>query len=643
MTETHKTKFEFKAETKKLLDILVHSLYTSKEIFVRELISNSSDALDKLRFESNKGTDIADKDLPLEIKITFDDKKNTITISDTGIGMTRDELIANIGTIAKSGSEDFLKQLAENKEAVNNIIGRFGIGFYSVFMVAKEVIIKTKSYKKDEVAVEWKSDGLGDYEISDIDEQINRGTTIEIFLKDEAKEFSEKYRLESIIKKHSNFVSFPIYLENEKINTIAAIWREPKSNLKKEQYDEFYKFLTYDNEEPFETIHTSVDAPIQFNSLLFIPKKSYEYWRFNRDDYGLDLYVRRVLIQHQNKELLPEYLSFVKGVVDSEDLPLNISRETLQENIIFTKIAQSVTSNILSDLIKVAKDTPERYAEFWKEHGRIFKLGYMDFTNSEKYQQLLRFNSSVSKDAKELVSLEDYVGRMKKDQKEIYYSLGTSKEAIDLNPHLEIFKAKGLEVLYLYDPVDEFVITSIRKHKDYDFKSVDGVDLKELDKLEDVVKKDEPKEKFSKEDDKAFGKLMLKMKEILGERITEVKESKRLKDSPSCLINPDDTMSSTMQKILNLSNQGLPMPAQKRLMEINKDHKLIRNLMNVFKKNESDPFITDTTEQLYESALLLEGNLEDPHKLVNRLNKMLTDASELYVASPNPSKGGEQK
>ena len=633
MTEQHKTKFEFKAETKKLLDILVHSLYTSKDIFLRELISNSSDALDKLRFESNKGTDIAAKDLPLEIKIGFDDKKNTITISDTGIGMTRDEMIANIGTIAKSGSEEFLKQLSENKEAVNNIIGRFGIGFYSVFMVAKEVIIKTKSYKKDEVAVEWKSDGLGDYEISDIDGELNRGTTIEIFLKDDAKEFSEKYRLESIIKKHSNFISFPIYLENEKINTIAAIWREPKSNLKKEQYDEFYKFLTYDNEEPFEIIHTSVDAPIQFNTLLFIPKKSFEYWRFNRDDYGLDLYVRRVLIQHQNKELLPEYLSFVKGVVDSEDLPLNISRETLQENIIFTKIAQSVTSNILSDLIKVAKDSPERYAEFWKEHGRIFKLGYMDFTNADKYQQLLRFNSSVSKDEKELVSLEEYVGRMKKDQKEIYYSLGASKEAIDLNPHLEIFKAKGLEVLYLYDPVDEFVVSSIRKHKDFDFKSVDGVNLKELDKLEDVEKNEEPKEKFSKEDDKAFGKLLLKMKEILGDRVTEVHESKRLKGSPSCLINPDDTMSSTMQKILKMSNQGMSMPPQKRLMEINKDHKLIKNLMNVFKKNESDQFIADTTEQLYESALLLEGNLEDPHKLVNRLNKMLTDASELYSKS----------
>lgn len=633
MTEHHTTKFEFKAETKKLLDILVHSLYTSKEIFLRELISNSSDALDKVRFESTKGTEIVDNDLPLEIKIGFDEKEKVITISDTGIGMSRDELITNIGTIAKSGSEEFLKQLTQNKEAINNIIGRFGIGFYSVFMVADKVTIKSKSFRKDEAAVEWKSDGLGEYEISQIDDDLKRGTTIEIHLKEESKEYADKHKLESIIKKHSNFISFPIYLESEKINTIAAVWREPKSSIKKEQYNEFYKFLTYDNEEPFETIHTSVDAPIQFNTLLFIPKKSFEYWRFNRDDYGLDLYVRRVLIQHQNKDLLPEYLSFVKGVVDSEDLPLNISRETLQENIIFTKIAQSVTSNILSDLIKVSKDSPERYAEFWKEHGRIFKLGYMDFSSAEKYQQLLRFNSSVSKDEKELVSLEDYVGRMKKDQKEIYYALGTSREAIDLNPHLEIFKAKGLEVLYLYDPVDEFVVTSIRKHKDFDFKSVDGVNLKELDKLEDVENSEEPKEKFSKEDDKAFGKLLLKMKEILGDRVTEVHESKRLKGSPSCLINPDDTMSSTMQKILKMSNQGMAMPAQKRLMEINKDHKLIHNLLSVFKKNENDQFIVDTTEQLYESALLLEGNLENPHKLVNRLNKMLTDASELYSKS----------
>ena len=630
MSEVQTKKYEFKAEVKKLLDILVHSLYTSREIFLRELISNASDALDKVRFEITKGTDVLDKELPLEIRIDFDDKKNTITISDTGIGMSHDELITNIGTIAKSGSEEFLKQLSENKEAANNIIGRFGVGFYSVFMVAKEVIIKSKSFKKDAPAVWWKSDGSGDYEIAELDEPIKRGTTIEIYLRDDAKEFADKYRLEGIIKRHSNFISFPIYLKGEKINTIAALWREPKSSVKPEQYNEFYKFLTHDTEDPLEIIHTSVDAPIQFNALLFIPKKSYEFWRFNRDDYGLDLYVRRVLIQHQNKDLLPEYLSFVKGVVDSEDLPLNISRETLQENIIFTKIANSVTTNVLSHLQKVAKENPEKYSEFWKEHGRIFKLGYMDFANADKYQQLLRFNSSISKDEKELISFEDYVSRMKEGQKEIYYAVGSNRDAITLNPHLEIFKSKGLEVLYLYDPVDEFVISSIRKYKDFELKSVDNADLKSIEKFEDIEKKDDQIEKLSKDDEKHFDSLLAKMKDILGDKVTEVKESKRLKESPATLINPDDSMSSTMHKILKMANKDISIPNQKRVMEVNKDHKLIRNLLDIFKKNSKDQFIADTTEQLYESALLLEGNLDDPHKLVNRLNKMLTEASELY-------------
>lgn len=630
MSEVQTKKYEFKAEVKKLLDILVHSLYTSREIFLRELISNASDALDKVRFEITKGTDVLDKELPLEIKIDFDDKKNIITISDTGIGMSHDELITHIGTIAKSGSEEFLKQLSENKEAANNIIGRFGVGFYSVFMVAKEVVIKSKSFRKDELAVWWKSDGSGDYEIAELDEPIKRGTTIEIYLRDDAKEFADKYRLEGIIKRHSNFISFPIYLKGEKINTIAALWREPKSSIKPEQYNEFYKFLTHDTEDPLEIIHTSVDAPIQFNALLFIPKKSYEFWRFNRDDYGLDLYVRRVLIQHQNKDLLPEYLSFVKGVVDSEDLPLNISRETLQENIIFTKIANSVTTNILLHLLKVAKENPERYSEFWKEHGRIFKLGYMDFANADKYQQLLRFNSSACKDDKELISLDDYVSRVKKDQKEIYYAMGTNREAIDLNPHLEIFKAKGLEVLYLYDPVDEFVVTSIRKYKEFEFKSVDSVDLKSLEKFDDVSQKQSTIEALSKDDEKHFDSLLDKMKKILGDRVKEVRESKRLKDSPSCLVNADDTISSTMRKILKMSNAEISLPNREVILEINKDHKLIRNLLEIFKRNSDDQFIKDTTEQLYESALLLEGNLDDPHKLVNRLNKMLTEASELY-------------
>lgn len=622
-------KYEFKAEVKQLLDILVHSLYTSREIFLRELISNSSDALDKLRFQSTKGTEISDSDLPLEIRINFDEKKKLLTVSDTGIGMTKDELISNIGTIAKSGSADFIKSLQENRADANNIIGKFGVGFYSVFMVAEKVVIKSKSYQKEAEPVVWSSDGLGSYEITETNEKLKRGTIIEIHLKEDAKEFAEKYRLETTIKKHSNFIQFPIYLEKERVNTISAIWREPKSNVKKDQYIEFYKFLTYDNEEPMDIIHKSVDAPIQFHSLLFIPKKNFDFFGLNREDYGLDLYVRRVLIQHKNKKLLPEYLSFVKGVVDSEDLPLNISRETLQENIIFTKIANTVTSQVLSYLSDKAKDKPEEYAEFWKEHGRYFKLGYTDFTNADKYQQLLRFNSSNDKDDKGLTSIEDYVSRFKKDQKEIYYAFGNSREAIEQDPHLEIFKKKGLEVLYLYDPLDEFVLSSIRKFKDYEFKSVDTVDLSKLDKFKDSGEKKDKLEELSKDDTKHFDSLLSRIKDILGDRVTEVKESKRLSESPCVLVNQDETMSSQMQKIIRMTTKD--MGIQKKTFEINRDHKLIRNLLKVFKTNSKDNYITDTVEELFEAAQLLTGDLTDPHRLVNRINKTLEHASEMYV------------
>lgn len=626
--KTKTKKFHFKAEVKQLLDILVHSLYTSRDIFLRELISNSSDALDKLRFESNKGTELVDNDLPLEIKITFNDKKNTLTIEDTGIGMTKEEIISNIGTIAKSGSAEFLKQLTESKQDANNIIGKFGVGFYSVFMVAKEVVIKTKSFKTDEPAIMWKSDGLGDYEIVELDENIKRGTTIEVHLKDDAKEFAEKYKLESIIKKYSNFIQFPIFLDKEKVNTVSAIWREPKSSVTKEQYTEFYKFLSFDSEEPLEIIHTSVDAPIQFSALLFIPPKSDEWFKYNREDYGLDLYVRRVLIQHKNKDLLPEYLSFIVGVVDSEDLPLNISRETLQENIIFSKISSSVTSQVLSHLQKIAKNNPEQYIKFWKEHGQIFKLGYMDFTNADKYKSLLRFNSSVSKNADELVSLDEYAERMKKDQKEIYYALGQSRDALALDPHLEIFKSKGIEVLYLYDPVDEFVISALGKYKDFDLKSVENADPQKLDKLESAKEKKET-EKLNSDDQLHFDSLLAKMKEILADRVEDVKESSRLTDSPSCIVAKEEGMSASMLKMMKMANQQFG--EQKKIFEINKDHKLIRNLLSVFKKSSNDDYIKNVTEQLYESALLLEGSLDDPHKLVNRLNKMLEESSDWYV------------
>lgn len=628
MSEVKTKQYEFKAEVKQLLDILVHSLYSSREIFLRELISNASDALDKLRFESIRGTEIEDNELPLEIKITFDEKANTLTIKDTGIGMTEEELIENIGTIAKSGTAKFLEQLKESKADASNIIGKFGVGFYSVFMVAKEVIIKTKSYKKYSPAIKWKSDGLGSYEIEELDEKIKRGTEIIVYLKDDAKEFTQKWQIESIIKKHSNFISFPIYVENERINTIAAIWREPKSSVTKEQYTEFYKHLTYDTDEPADVIHNSVDAPIQFYSLLFIPKKNTDFFGFQRDNYGLDLYVRRVLIQHKTKELLPEYLSFVKGVVDSEDLPLNIARESLQENIIFTKIANNITGQILTYLTKKAKEDPAAYNEFFKEHGRYFKLGYGDYQNQEKFVNLLRFNSSICSKEEDLISLEEYVSRLKSDQKEIYFALGPSRAALENDPHLEVFKRKGIEVLYFYDPLDEFVVTSLHKYKDYEFKSVEAADLSKIDKLDDITTDTPSVEKLSKDDEKHFDSLLSKIKDILGDKVTEVKESKRLKDSPACLVSPDDGMSSSMQKILRLANNDKTI--QKKIFEINKDHKIIRNLLNIFKADSNDSYIKNTVEQLFEAALLLDGSLMDPHNLINRLNKLLEESTELY-------------
>ncbi|KUO60638.1 molecular chaperone HtpG [bacterium BRH_c32] len=622
-------KFQFKAEVKQLLDILVHSLYTSREIFLRELVSNASDALDKLRFESNRGTEIADKDLPLEIRIDFDEKEKTITVKDTGIGMTKDELINNIGTIAKSGSAEFLKTLQESKGDANNIIGKFGVGFYSVFMVAKEVVIKSKSFKSDAPAIEWKSDGLGDFEIKEIDEKLGRGTTIVIYLKDDATEYASDWKLKNIINKHSNFINFPIFVKEEKVNTVNAIWREPKSSVTQEQYDEFYKFLTYDTDSPLEVIHKSVDAPIQFNSLLFIPKKSDEYFWMNKDNYGLDLYVRRVLIQHKNKDLLPEYLSFVKGIVDSEDLPLNISRETLQENAVFSKISQSVTNQVLSQLADIAKNDTAKYNEFWKEHGRVFKLSYMDFMNQEKIVELLRFNSSFNEKKEDLSSIAEYAARMKDEQKEIYYAFGTSREGLALDPHLEIFRDKGIEVLYLFDPIDEFVINAFRKYKDFEFKSVENADAKKLEKFSNLKEKEKKFEKLAKDDKKQFSSLLSKMKSILGNKVEDIKETERLSGSPACLSSKDEGLTSSMKKILKMQNQDTGV--EKRILEINPDHTLIRNMISVFKKNPDDDFIVNVTNQLYESALLLEGNLEDPHALVDRLNKMLEQSSEWYV------------
>lgn len=621
-------KIEFKAEISQLLDILVHSLYTNREIFVRELVSNASDALDKMRFEVTRNPDLTD-DLEPEIRLSVDEEAKTITITDTGIGMTKDEVVANLGTIAHSGSAEFVKVAAEKNESLDTLIGRFGVGFYSVYMAADRVLVTTKSYKKDEPAIIWSSDGKTGYEISETEVDFSHGTSIEIFLTEEnASRFLSEEALKDIIKRHSNFVSFPIFVGDDRVNTVTALWREPKFQIKQEQYDEFYKFLTYDSEAPIDTLHFSVDAPVQFNSLLFIPKKDLDLFGMDRDNWGLDLYVRRILIERQNKDLLPQYLSFVKGVVDTEDLPLNISRETLQDNLLIGKIKSTLTKQVLGQLEKMAKDDPEKYVKFWNAHSKVFKAGYTDFFNKDLWSKLLRFESSVEDEKNSgLVSFEDYIGRAKEGQKEIYYAYVASREAAKLNPHLEIFRHKEIEVLYLYEPIDEFVMETIGEFNEFKLVAAEHANMEALDKFESIKDENEP-EPLNDEQTHEMEELVKKMKEILGDQVVEIKISDRLSDSPCRLVNPDGGMTSSMEKIMRAMNKDNSIPTKS--MEINGNHPLLRSLMNVFEKNPDDDFIVLSTKQLYESALLLEGYLDDPHALVGRIQDLLTRAGGWY-------------
>jgi molecular chaperone HtpG len=623
--ETH----EFRAEIRKLLDIITHSIYTNREIFLRELVSNASDALDKLRFETSRGTDIAEPDTELAVRIATDKDGGRLTIADTGCGMTRDELVENLGTIAKSGTEAFMRSVADNKDAAGNLIGRFGVGFYSVFMVADEVTVTSRSLRPDATAARWVSDGSGSFTVEEVTEVVPRGTTIEIKLKDDTKEYADPERVKAVLRKHSNFISFPILVDGEKTNTLPALWRESKFSVTPEQYKEFYQFLTYDSEEPLATIHVSVDAPVQFTALLFIPKQGPGPMVF-RDalHHGLDLYVRRVLISKDVKELIPEYLGFVRGVVDTEDLPLNISRETLQENVVLRKIQSVLVKQVLDKLKAMAKEDPEKYGQFYKAHDQPFKLGYGDFANREAFAELVRFDSSAIAEDANYTSLADYVTRARDGQKSIYFLSGPTRAALDLNPHLEIFRAKGLEVLYLHDPVDEFIMDSIRTYKDLPLKSAEHVEASELDPFEGSAPKPEVAE-LAADDAASMDDFLKKIKEILGERITGVTLSTRLTQSPSCLVSPDGHMTSSMQKIMRLVTKDTSIP--QKALEINRDHPLIRNLLTIFRHDAADPFLGRAVEQLYDSALLLDGYLADPHQMVARINDLLADASSLHA------------
>ncbi len=649
--------YKFKAETHKVLNILTHSLYTNREIFLRELLSNASDALDKLRFKQNKGESILAPELPLEIKISTDKESNILTVQDTGIGMTKQEMQDNLGIIAKSGSEKFLKdigdtscdsgkqkidpyaeeEIVEKQEGASadasQIIGRFGIGFYSVFMVADKVevysvpAIESMKEESEAKAHVWTSHGSDTFTITPLEEVAGlvRGTMIKIYLKDDAKEFIEEYRLENIIRRHSNFLPFSISLNDKVINTISALWREPKFNIKKEQYDEFYKFLTYDTENPFDVIHLSVDAPVQFNALLFIPEKSEDYFLEQKDQWGLDLYVRRVLIEKNRQELLPNYFAFVKGVVDTEDLPLNISRETLQENIVLKKISQTIVRQLMSHFEKMAAQDKEKYNTFWNKHGKYFKFAFNDFVYRDRVAKLMRFVSSGSE---ELLSLEEYVSRMKAGQKDIWYVSASSKEAAKLNPHMERFTRKGLEVLYLLEPVEEIALESLQKFNEYTFKNIETADAHALDDFADVEKAESDLPKLSDLEKTEFEQMLERMKEVLGDKVKDVKSTDRLSGSPACMASQDG-VSSTMEKLMRSFQKDDSIP--QKVFEINPDHALIRSLLTIYKDDSRSGLFEEMVWGIFDNTVLLDGYMNDPFLMAQRSLKLMEKAGQWYA------------
>ncbi len=629
---------EFRAEVRKVLNILTNSLYTNREIFLRELISNASDALDKLRYRSNRGEVPRLPDTPLEIRITLDKDARTLTIADTGVGMTPEELADNLGTIAKSGSEEFLVGLSQQEGGdgqpadASNIIGRFGVGFYSVFMVAERVDVTSRPAFADgePAAWRWSSDGLGSFTIEECaDAEPARGTIIVARLKEDAAEFLEPYRVQSVIRKHSAFVPFPVLVDGERVNTQPALWREPKSSIKKEDYDAFYKHLTYDAANPLDVLHISVDAPVQFNALLYIPDTTQDFFGADRDFWGLDLYARRVLIQHRNKDLIPDWLAFLKGVVDTEDLPLNISRETLQENRVLMKISQTITKQMLSHLEKMVKERPEVYARFWKLHSKIFKLSYQDFAQRERVAALMRFNSSRLDDADALTGLDDYMSRAPEGQKTFWYLSAPNREAARLSPHLERFRKKGIEVLFLYEPVDEFVMEGLGMYKEWNFKAVENAADDALDSFADKENDAPSVTPLSDDDNRSFDDLLARIKEILGDRVTDVRVSHRLADSPAVLVSPDGGMTSSMEKLFRAMHKDDSVPV--KALELNRDHPLLRSLLRIFKADPQDKALAGMAELLFEGCLLREGYVKDPQALAGHANALMEQAAAWYT------------
>ena len=605
---------------------MIHSLYSNKEIFLRELVSNASDACDKLRFEALSDNALYEDDNDLKIQVEFDKDAGTVTITDNGVGMTREEVIANIGTIANSGTKKFLDNMTGDQAKDAKMIGQFGVGFYASFIVADNVTVETRrAGLTSEHGVRWHSSGEGEFDLENFVKE-ERGTKVILHLKKDEQEFADDWRLRSIINKYSDHISLPIFMnkrddkgemtdELEVANKASALWTRPKSEIKDEEYKEFYKHVAHDFDEPFNWLHNKVEGTQEYTTLFYLPKRA-PFDMFERDQrHGIKLYVKRVFIMDDAEQLMPNYLRFIKGVVDSDDLPLNISREILQKNKHIDTIRSASIKKILSHLTKMAKNKKEDYALFWKEFGRVLKEGPAeDSSNKEKIAKLFRYSSTHNDSDIEDVSLDDYISRFKDKQDKIYYITGDSYTAVKSSPHLELFKKKGIEVILMHDRVDEWMMSYL---SEYDGKSFVNIAKGELD-LGNLEDKEEKKkaEKAAKD----YEKMLKQMKDGLGDKVKEVRVSTRLTDSPSCLVVEQQDMAVSMQKILKQA--GHDLPNVEPILEINVNHPLVKRLND----EQDDDKFSDLSHLLFDQAMLSEGGqLEDPVAFVTRINQLLLE------------------
>lgn len=620
-----KETLSFQTEVKQLMQLMIHSLYSNKEIAIRELISNASDAADRLRFEALEDSKLYENDSELQIRVDFDKAKRTISITDNGIGMDRDDIISNIGTIAKSGTKEFLKKLSGDQVKDAHLIGQFGVGFYSAFILADEVMLESRKAGTKEGS-RWVSKGDGEFSLETIEKK-ERGTTVTLTLKTDADEFLDNWRLKEIIKKYSDHITLPIVMkksefkdgesikidEDETVNNASAIWTRNKKDIKAKEYNEFYKNLTYDSEPPLAYFHNRVEGSQEYTSLLYIPSKA-PFDLYDRERHqGVKLYVKRIFIMEASEKLMPQYLRFIKGVIDSNDLPLNVSREILQDSKAAEAIRAGIVKKILSSIEDMAKKKPDNFKKFWAEFGRVLKEGPAeDFANKEKVAGLLRFSSTYDTSDNQSVSFDDYIGRMKPEQEVVYYITADSFMAAKNSPHLEIFKKKNIEVLLLGDRVDEWMIANLPEFSGKKLQSIAKGSL-DLGKLEDQDEKDEKK----RIEEKAKT-LIEKIKDSLGDKVNEVKVTHRLTDSPACLVVGENDISGNLERILKAAGQNTPNV--KPILEINPNHDLIKKLDTYQGNAEFDEYAS----VIFDQALLSEGGqLEDPVSFVKKINQLL--------------------